>query len=86
MRPLRNRALVELLYAAGLRVSEALGLDLGRHEPGLGRVRVIGKGDRSASSRSGTSPSTGSARYLAWPRGEWVRGAGVPDGATAPCS
>ncbi|MBI3745879.1 MAG: site-specific tyrosine recombinase XerD [Chloroflexi bacterium] len=43
---LRDRALVELLYAAGLRVSEALGLD--REDLSLEGefVRVIGKGDK----------------------------------------
>jgi integrase/recombinase XerD len=43
---LRGRALLELLYAAGLRISEALNLD--REDLSLdgGFVRVIGKGDR----------------------------------------
>ncbi|HEY2916395.1 MAG TPA: tyrosine recombinase [Candidatus Limnocylindrales bacterium] len=42
----RDRALLELLYAAGLRVSEALRLDLEDVSLGGGFVRVIGKGDR----------------------------------------
>src|SRR5439155_20002317 len=43
---LRDRALLELLYASGLRISEALGLD--REDLSLegGFVRVIGKGDK----------------------------------------
>ncbi len=43
---LRGRALLELLYAAGLRVSEALGLDVEELSIDGGFVRVIGKGDR----------------------------------------
>jgi integrase/recombinase XerD len=43
---LRSRALLELLYAAGLRVSEALGLDLEDLSLEGGFVRVIGKGDK----------------------------------------
>ena len=43
---LLDRALLELLYAAGLRVSEALRLDLEDISLGGAFVRVIGKGDR----------------------------------------
>jgi integrase/recombinase XerD len=42
---LRARALLELLYAAGLRISEALGLDVEELSVDGGFVRVIGKGD-----------------------------------------
>ena len=43
---LLDRALLELLYAAGLRISEALRLDLEDLSFDGAHVRVIGKGDR----------------------------------------
>ncbi|MFU8855780.1 MAG: site-specific tyrosine recombinase XerD [Deferrisomatales bacterium] len=43
---LRDRALLELLYASGLRVSEAAGLTLDRVELSLGFVRPLGKGSK----------------------------------------
>jgi integrase/recombinase XerD len=43
---LRDRALLELLYACGLRVSEALNLDLEDVSLSEASVRVVGKGDR----------------------------------------
>ena len=45
-RPLRDRTLLELLYAAGLRISEATGLDREDLSTDGAFVRVIGKGDR----------------------------------------
>ena len=45
-RQLRERALLELLYAAGLRISEALRLDAEDLSTDGGFVRVIGKGDK----------------------------------------
>jgi integrase/recombinase XerC len=43
---LRDLAVIELLYASALRVSELTGLDLGDVDASRLTVRVIGKGDR----------------------------------------
>jgi integrase/recombinase XerC len=43
---LRNRAILELLYSSGLRVSELVGLNLPDVRWDLGVVRVIGKGNK----------------------------------------
>lgn len=42
----RDRALLEILYGCGLRVSEAVNLDLSCIYPDEGFVRVVGKGDK----------------------------------------
>ncbi|SDM94542.1 tyrosine recombinase XerC [Allokutzneria albata] len=43
---LRDHAVVELLYASGIRVSELCGLDLGDVDHARRVVRVLGKGDK----------------------------------------
>ncbi|MEI3231338.1 MAG: tyrosine-type recombinase/integrase [Gordonibacter pamelaeae] len=45
---MRNRAILEVLYGCGLRVSECTGLDLGDRILDEGYLRVVGKGARSA--------------------------------------
>lgn len=42
----RDRAIMEMLYAAGLRVSELVGLDLGDVDMNGQMVRVLGKGNK----------------------------------------
>ncbi len=42
----RDRALLELLYASGARVGEAVGLDVDGVDLASGRVRLHGKGDK----------------------------------------
>lgn len=44
--PMRDRALLEVLYGSGLRVSEALGLTLDRVHLDDAALRVVGKGDK----------------------------------------
>ena len=69
---IRDRALLELLYAAGLRISEALGLD--RDDVSLegGFVRVVGKGDRERLVPVGEIAIERLARYLDGPRATWL--------------
>ena len=44
--PLRNRAMVELLYATGIRVGELAGLDVDDLDPDRRTLRVLGKGNK----------------------------------------
>src|SRR5438477_67665 len=74
--PLRNRALVELVYSAGLRSAEAVGLDLGDidFEQELVRVRR-GKGAKDRVVPLGEEAAHWLARYLRDGRPELARGA-----------
>jgi integrase/recombinase XerD len=67
-RPLRDRALLELLYAAGLRISEAIGLDLEDLSTDGAFVRVIGKGDKERLVPVGDVALDWLARWIRGPR------------------
>jgi integrase/recombinase XerD len=61
---LRDRALFELVYSAGLRVSEVVGLRLEHLYLREGHVRVRGKGDRERYVPLGDQARSWLARYL----------------------
>jgi integrase/recombinase XerD len=64
-RALRDRALAELLYGAGLRVSEAVGLERGSVDLENRVVRALGKGDRERIVPIGREAAQALRRYLA---------------------
>ena len=63
-RNLRNRAMLELMYASGLRVSELVGLRLADVDFSLGIVRVTGKGDKERLVPVGETAVTSLRAYL----------------------
>ena len=62
---LRNRAMVELLYSSGLRVSELCNLRTGQLNLDEGYVRTIGKGSKERVVPIGDTATTWVHRYLA---------------------
>jgi integrase/recombinase XerD len=64
-RSLRDRALVELLYGAGLRVSEAIGLERTGVDLDERAVRVLGKGGKERVVPVGRQAVEALRRYLA---------------------
>ena len=64
-RALRDRALVELMYGAGLRVSEAVGLDRSGVDLERRLVRCLGKGSKERVVPIGREAADALRRYLA---------------------
>ncbi|HET7521698.1 MAG TPA: site-specific tyrosine recombinase XerD [Bacillales bacterium] len=61
---LRDRAMLEVLYATGIRVSELVGLNVGDVHLAMGFVRCIGKGDKERIIPLGKMASESLGRYL----------------------
>lgn len=74
----RDAAILELLYACGLRVSELTGLDLDRLNLAGLEVRVIGKGNRERRVPMGEPARERLHRYLSGPRQAWTAGRPTP--------
>ena len=69
---IRDRAILELLYGCGLRVSELVGLDVDRVDLASQQVRVIGKGNKERKVPMGDEARERLHRYRIGPRAEWT--------------
>jgi integrase/recombinase XerD len=76
---LRDRAMIEMLYAAGLRVTELVTLKVSQVSLDMNVVRVIGKGDRERLVPIGQEAADWIRRYLAEARGEILGEQKSPD-------
>lgn len=72
---LRDRAMLELMYATGLRVSELVGLVLANLSLAQGVVRVVGKGNKERLVPLGEEAGRWLERYLAEARPLLLKGA-----------
>src|ERR1700738_4581870 len=70
---LRNRAMLEVLYSTGLRVSELVGLRVGDLDSKSGCVRCIGKGDKERIVPVGRKALATVEKYLQAGRPEMLR-------------
>jgi integrase/recombinase XerD len=75
---LRDRALLELMYACGLRASEAIGLEVGDVDLDDKILRARGKGSKERIVPIGGTAATAVRIYLERGRPELVKGVGQP--------
>jgi integrase/recombinase XerD len=74
----RDRAMLEMLYATGLRVSELCGLELSGVERQMAVLRVLGKGGKQRMVPFGESAGEALDRYLREARPQLLKGRGSP--------
>ncbi len=74
----RDRAMLEVMYASGLRVSELVGLRLADVNLAAGIVRVVGKGDKERLVPLGDVAAEALRAYLAQGRPRLERGRASP--------
>lgn len=67
---IRDKAMLELMYGSGLRVSELVGLDMSQMSLRQGVVRIIGKGNKERLVPMGEEALTAIEQYLRSARGE----------------
>lgn len=72
--PRRDRALLELMYAAGLRASEVVGVDLDHLDFASGTLRVYGKGSKERLVLFGETCAAAVQAYLDAERADPVEG------------
>ncbi|AZA11685.1 tyrosine recombinase XerC [Corynebacterium gerontici] len=65
---LRDRAILELLYASGMRVSELVGLDLGDVDTSKNVAKVLGKGNKQRVVPFGSAASSAVQEWIGQPR------------------
>jgi integrase/recombinase XerD len=75
----RDRAMLEVLYASGLRVSELVALPLGAIDQSTGVVRVRGKGGKERIVPVGERAQNSLSTYLSGPRQKLLGARRCPD-------
>jgi len=70
---LRDQAVLEILYAGALRVSELCGLDIDDLDLSRRTVRVLGKGRKERTVPIGAPAASAASRWLAEGRPRWVQ-------------
>jgi len=71
---LRDKALLELLYGSGIRVSEAVQLNLADIDTGSGEIRVLGKGSKERIVLIGSKAIQAIDNYISIARPQLIKG------------